>query len=116
VHDLEHRPPEGIETGPVDDPADGDVALDEDDGLPWPDAGGVADWWTDRAQSFAAGVRHFMGAPPSWEHALRVRKEGCQRQRRAASEYLCLLRPGTMLFPTDAPAWRQQRWLDESET
>ncbi|KQW59232.1 TIGR02270 family protein [Variovorax sp. Root411] len=113
VHDLERRPAEGIETGPVDDPADGDVALDDDDGLPWPDAGKVAETWAIRAQSFPAGVRHFMGAPLSWDHAMRVRGEGCQRQRRAASEYLCLLRPGTMLFPTSAPAWRQQRWLGE---
>lgn len=111
VNDLERRPPEGIETGPADDPADGDVALDEDDGLPWPDAGKVSDGWAARAQDFPAGVRHFMGAPPAWEHILRVRREGGQRQRHAASEYLCLLRPGTRLFPTGAPAWRQERWL-----
>nr|WP_176666059.1 TIGR02270 family protein [Variovorax sp. SG517] len=110
-HDLERRPPDGIETGPVDDPADDDVAMDEDDGLPWPDAGKVADAWAARAPDFPEGVRHFMGAPPSWDHAIQVRARGCQRQRRAASEYLCLLRPGTALFPTGAPAWRQQRWL-----
>jgi uncharacterized protein (TIGR02270 family) len=114
-HDLECRPPDGIEAGPVDDPADDDVAMDEDDGLPWPDAGKVADAWAARAAGFPEGVRHFMGAPPSWDHAMQVRARGCQRQRRAASEYLCLLRPGTGLFPTSAPAWRQQRWLGEPE-
>jgi hypothetical protein len=56
-----------------------------------------------------------MGATPSRDHCLRVRKEAGQRQRRAASEYLCLLHPGTVLFPTCAPAWRQQRWLQAAE-
>jgi hypothetical protein len=34
-----------------------------------------------------------------------------QRQRILAAHYLCLLDPGTPLFNTSAPAWRQQRWL-----
>ena len=38
-------------------------------------------------------------------------REGFQRQRSAAALYLCLLQPGTPLFNTAAPAWRQQRLL-----
>jgi hypothetical protein len=38
-------------------------------------------------------------------------KTGFQRQRIAAAEYLTLLAPGTPLFNTAAPAWRQQRLL-----
>lgn len=41
----------------------------------------------------------------------RLLREGFQRQRIAAAEYLCLLQPGTPLFYTSAPAWRQKRWL-----
>ena len=41
----------------------------------------------------------------------RLLREGFQRQRIAAAEYLCLLQPGTPLFNTRAPAWRQKRWL-----
>jgi hypothetical protein len=57
------------------------------------------------------GQRYFMGAPVTWEHCLDVLKHGYQRQRILAAHYLCLLRPGTPLFNTSAPAWRQQRLL-----
>ncbi|AGU47749.1 hypothetical protein VAPA_1c06190 [Variovorax paradoxus B4] len=113
--DLYRKPAEGLETGPTDDPADTDVAMDEDDGLPWPDAHRIGAWWAANAQNFEPGARYFMGAPPSWSHGLQVRKGGCQRQRRAASEHLCFLQPGTPLFPTDAPAWRQQHRLEASD-
>jgi hypothetical protein len=53
-----------------------------------------------------------MGEPPSSAHALKVLREGFQRQRSAAALYLCLLKPGTPLFNIAAPAWRQQRLLD----
>ena len=52
-----------------------------------------------------------MGEPVSVPHCQKVLREGYQRQRMAAAEYLCLLNPGTPLFNTRAPAWRQQRWL-----
>jgi uncharacterized protein (TIGR02270 family) len=35
--DLERKPPEGVEFGPNDNPEDDNVAMDEDDSLPWPD-------------------------------------------------------------------------------
>ncbi len=56
-----------------------------------------------------------MGEQVGLEHCRRVLREGYQRQRRAVAEYLCLLSPGTPLFPIAAPAWRQTRWLAASE-
>ncbi|MET3497974.1 TIGR02270 family protein [Variovorax boronicumulans] len=109
--DLERRPPEDIESGPGDSPEDDNVAMDEDDGLPWPDPAKIGDWWAANAHGFQPGERYFMGAVPSWAHCTGVLRNGYQRQRMAAAEYLCLLRPGSKLFPTSAPAWRQQRWL-----
>lgn len=109
--DLETKPPEQFAPGPTDNPDDDDVAMDEDDGLPWPDPAKLQAWWAVNQQNFQLGVRYFMGAPPSVEHCRKVLREGYQRQRVAAAEYLCLLQPGTPLFPTSAPAWRQQRWL-----
>jgi uncharacterized protein (TIGR02270 family) len=113
--DLERKPPEGVGDGvyggPSDDPADDDVAMDEDDSLPWPDAARVQAWWAAQQARFPAGRRFFMGAEPSPAQALSVLKQGCQRQRAAAAQWRCLLAPGTALFPTRAPAWRQQRWL-----
>jgi uncharacterized protein (TIGR02270 family) len=109
--DLERKPPEGIESGPGDAPEDEDVAMDEDDGLPWPDPARIGDWWAANGHGFQPGERYFMGKVPSWAHCVGVLRHGCQRQRMVAAEYLCLLRPGSKLFPTGAPAWRQQRWL-----
>jgi uncharacterized protein (TIGR02270 family) len=109
--DLERKPPEGVGFGPNDDPNDDNVAMDEDDGLPWPDVEKVSAWWQAHGHRFAPGTRYFMGEPPSLAHCLDVLKNGFQRQRMAAAIYLCLLKPGTPLFNCAAPAWRQQRLL-----
>ena len=114
--DLERRPPEDVELGPNDNPEDEDVGMDPEDGLPWPDAAKVRVWWEANRHRFPAGVRHFMGEPPNPENCRRVLRDGYQRQRIAAALYLALLRPGTPLFPTSAPAWRQKRWLAQAST
>jgi uncharacterized protein (TIGR02270 family) len=119
--DLERKPPEGASDGqfggPNEDPADDNVALDEDESLPWPDPERVQGWWQVNQGRFtttsAAGQRFFMGELPSPAHALKVLREAGQRQRIAAAQWLSLLAPGTKLFQTAAPAWRQQRWLVE---
>lgn len=111
-NDLERKPSQDMLAPDADDPEAADVAMDEDEGLPWPDPERLMHWWEAHASRYpAAGERCFMGQPPSWPHCLRVLRLGCQRQRAAAAAYLCLLRPGTQLFPTGAPAWRQERWL-----
>jgi len=107
--------PEGVDFGPTEDPEDENVAMDEDDGLMWPDPMKVQDWWQANASRFTPGQRYFVGAAPSIRHCLHVLRHGYQRQRIMAAEYLCLLRPGSKLFPVAAPAWRQQRWLAEEE-
>jgi len=107
--------PDDVEAGPEDDPQDDDVAMDEDDGLPWPDAEKIAAWWQDNAQRFAAGARYFMGQPPTVPHCLNILKTGFQRQRESAALHLCFLKPGTLLFNTAAPAWRQKRWLGATQ-
>lgn len=109
--DLDRKPPEGVEIGPNGDPEDPNVALDGDDGLPWPDAAKLAAWWKANGASFTPGARYFLGQAPTAAHCLSVLQTGFQRQRRHAAEYLCLLKPGTPLFNIAAPAWRQQRLL-----
>lgn len=109
--DLDRKPPTGIDFGPNDDPEDDNVAMDEDDGLPWPDPDKVQAWWQAQQHRFPVGQRFFIGEPPSPAHALKVLRDGFQRQRIAAAQWACLLTPGTRLFQTAAPAWRQQRWL-----
>lgn len=109
---LDLRTPEEMNLGPTDDPEDGDVSMDADDSLPWPDPEKIGAWWLASGHRFAAGARYFMGEHPSPAHCLSVLKSGFQRQRKAAAVHLCLLNPGTPLFNTAAPAWRQERWLN----
>lgn len=113
---LERKPPEDLASGPGEDTDEDDIALDEDDGLPWPDPQRVSAWWSANSHRWQPGARCFMGAPPTAAHCLEVLGTGYQRQRAAAAEHLCLLRPGTWLFPTHAPAWRQMQWLDAMGT
>jgi uncharacterized protein (TIGR02270 family) len=109
--ELERTPPENFEGGPNDNPDDSDVAMDPDDGLLWPDVERVQRWWSHNAFRFQPGVRYFLGAPVTRDHCIEVLKNGYQRQRILAAHYVCLLEPGTPLFNTSAPAWRQQKLL-----
>jgi uncharacterized protein (TIGR02270 family) len=110
--DLEVKPPEeGSSAGPNDDPADPNVEMDVDDGLPWPDPERISRWWESNGSRFEPGTRYFLGAPVTRENCVRALKEGFQRQRLLAAHYLCLLEPGTVLFEWRAPAFRQQRLL-----
>lgn len=111
---LHRSAPEDV--GDEEEQGDDQVALDEDEGLPWPQVDGVRAWWSANGQRFAAGVRHFVGAPPTPAHCLQVLRSGTQRQRIAAANWMCILQPGTPLFNTAAPAWRQQRWLGSPGT
>jgi uncharacterized protein (TIGR02270 family) len=111
--DLERKPPEDFESGPNDDPADPNVDMDQDDGLPWPDPIKIKAWWAENGNRFQSGSRYFMGAPVTRDHCIAVLRSGYQRQRILAAHYLCLLQPGTPLFNTSAPAWHQQQLLAE---
>jgi uncharacterized protein (TIGR02270 family) len=109
--DLERKPPQDFVGGPSDDPGDDDVSLDEDESLPWPDQGLVQRWWRSRAGTMPIGRRLFLGQVPTPECACRALRDGLQRQRLMAAQWLCVLAPGAKLFATAAPAWRQQRRL-----
>ena len=109
--DLERKPPENAPSGPTDDPEDNNVAMDEDDGLPWPDVVRVHAWWQSNSVRFPAGHRYLVGAPVSEAQCIKVLHTGGQRQRAVAAAMRCILKPGTPLFQVAAPAWRQKRWL-----
>jgi uncharacterized protein (TIGR02270 family) len=109
--DLDGKPPEGVDFGPNDDPDDENVAMDQDDSLPWPDVARIQAWWEANQQRFEPGLRYFMGEPLNIASCQSVLREAYQRQRSAAALYLSGLQPARPLFPIAAPAWRQQRWL-----
>ena len=102
---------EDFEGGPTENPEDENVDMDPDEGLMWPDPHRIQTWWDANKHRFQPGQRYFMGAPVTREHCIEVLKNGYQRQRILAAHYLCLLNPGTPLFNTSAPAWRQQKLL-----
>ena len=108
---LEAERPDGFQGGPSDRPEDEDVALDPDESLPWPDVQGIERRWAVHASHFTQGQRYFVGAPVTRAHCVSVLGQGYQRQRLLAAHHLCLMEPGTQLFNTSAPAWRQRRWL-----
>ena len=108
--ELEQPPPADLQTGPSDDPDDEDVALDDDENLPWPDPARVQRWWQARAGAFAA-PRCFAGAAPTPAHLGQVLRTGTQRQRALAAQQRVLLQPGQACFNVAAPTWRQRRLL-----
>jgi uncharacterized protein (TIGR02270 family) len=109
--DLERKDAGQASSGPNDDSSDDNVALDEDESLPWPDVERVQAWWEQHRASMPASGRCFMGAAASAEHCAQVLRTGAQRQRHAAALLLALMKPGSVLFNVAAPAWRQQRAL-----
>jgi uncharacterized protein (TIGR02270 family) len=111
LSELRADRPANFESGPADDPEDANVATDTDDGLPWPNPEKIGQWWAANESRFRKGSRCFVGKPVTREHCIDVLKNGYQRQRILAAHYLCLLEPGTRLFNTSAPAWRQKRLL-----
>lgn len=107
--DLDRKPPEADST-----PAEGDeaaAAVEEDLNLPWPAPERIEAWWQVNANRFQPGVRYFVGQAPSIASVTSELNNGFQRRRVAAAQYRCLLAPGTPLFNTAAPAWRQQKLL-----
>ncbi len=113
-HDLQ-RPAAENPKDPNDDPNDDNVDMDPDDGLPWPDQVKVQAWWNGHGTKFTSGARYLVDATLSRGHCIDVLKGGHQRQRIAAAHHLCVLNPGTPLFNTSSPAWRQQRLLTQME-
>jgi uncharacterized protein (TIGR02270 family) len=111
AEDLDRPPPADHEAGPTDDPADEDVSLDPDDGLPWPDPQRVALWWRERQGRFPAGTRFLLGHRIEPEALLSILKTGRQRQRAAAALELALIRPGTVLFEARARGSSQRHQL-----
>lgn len=109
--DLELRDTPDYDAGPNDDPADANVAMDADENLPWPDPQLVEAWWQREQGAFHSGQGYLLGRPLSEHGYLQALTTGQQRQRIVAACGLARPRPTEALFPTSAPAWRQQALL-----
>lgn len=109
--DLDADKPEDFEAGPIEDPADENVAMDRDEDLTWPDPIKIQAWWHAKQQQFQNGQRYLLGVPITEAQCRKVLREGFQRQRAAAALELALMKPDEVLFEVRAPGWRQQRLL-----
>jgi uncharacterized protein (TIGR02270 family) len=106
---LDRSAPGDFSAGPTDDPGDEDVAMDPDDGLPWPDPAKVEAWWRTH-RTLTRRVRHLGGRPLDRESCLAVLRAGNQSQRRAAAYELALAQ-SQPLWNWRARATRQQERL-----
>jgi len=109
--DLENKPPKDFPSGPTDNPADEDVSMDPDDNLPFPNPQKVAGWWSKNQSRFAPGTRCLLGQPMDIANLGEVLRIGKQRQRAAAAIELSVRQPGTPLFETRMPGFRQRQLL-----
>ena len=109
--DLVLRPPPSVPDEPNDDPADENVALDEDAYLSWPDPGRVGQWWSDNRGRFTVGTGYFLGTPKDAADWLGALSDGYQRQRHAAALELAIRQPGSAMFETRARARLQRQLL-----
>ncbi|WNZ81086.1 TIGR02270 family protein [Pseudomonas sp. P105] len=109
--DLELRDLPDFDAGPNDDPQDTNVAMDPDENLPWPDPQLITAWWQAHGGNFQAGVGYVLGQMQSEASFRQALAHGQQRQRIAAACGVARFRPNEVLFPTSAPAWRQQQLL-----
>ena len=106
-HGLDGDVPAEFTTGPTDDTADENVAVDADENLPWPDPGKLQAWWGMHGKRFAHGVRHLCGSPLTLQICHEVLRGGYQRQRRAATYELAIANPSGPLWNWRARAHAQ---------
>ena len=112
VNKLEGVAPGDFASGPTDDPADEDVALDPDEGLSWPDRDAVQQWWKKESKRFSRSERYLGGGPITDDAVLlEVLRTGRPRARSLAALARTLRHPGEALFDIRAPAHRQRAAL-----
>ena len=108
---LTMETPPFSDVGPTDDPADDNVRIDVDDSLPFPDPDAVNSWWIEHRAAIPAGTKLLLGEHLSDEWLMQVLRSGAQPQRDAAALELAIAHPGSVLFNTRAPGFRQQSIL-----
>ncbi len=109
--DLDRRPPADFQSGPNDDPEDENVALDEDENLPWPDPERIGQWWTANRSRFSVGTPYFLGAPKATADWLEALSDAFQRQRHAAALELAIRQPNKAMFEVRARGRLQRQLL-----
>jgi uncharacterized protein (TIGR02270 family) len=100
---------EDYSAGADDDPESDEIAGDPDEGLPWPNAASIREWWGKRSSAFSPVAKYLAGAPIADDALRSLLRGGPQRRRAAAAELFAL--SGRPLFDVGAPAFRQHARL-----
>lgn len=111
--------PLGLEIDPMVAPAeaspagldDDQVAVDPDDGLPWPNVNAVQSWWALKASTLPTRTRLVAGSEPGVEGCKTLLRTGAQPVRDLAALHLKRLLPTEVVFNCAAPSRRQLRLL-----
>jgi uncharacterized protein (TIGR02270 family) len=111
LHDLERRDSPDFDAGPSDDPQDGNVAMDPDESLPWPEPTLVQGWLNKHSASLQTGSAYLLGEPFREGACVRALSSANQRQRQVAAGLLARYIPTEAVFPVSAPAQRQKGLL-----
>ncbi len=109
--DLDGEEPEGFEDGPSEEAEDGDVDMDSDENLPWPNPEMITKWWQVHRKDFRPGVRYLRGKEMDMVNLRDALFHGNQRQRAAAALEMAIREPSKPLFETRAPGKRQEKLL-----
>lgn len=95
---FQENPPTPNSSLPNDDAEDGNVELDEDENLPYPDIAKVTAVWQKCQHQFVSGQRYFFGKSITAENLNQIYKIANQRCRRVVAMELALLQPSQFLI------------------
>jgi len=104
---LKGEDPYDFDEDPDDDTDN--IEMDPEENLPWPDPRLAGTWWQQNRNRFNNGTRYFLGKTLSSGHLRQIFLSCSQRQRASATVELVLMNPGTALYETRAPGFRQMR-------
>ncbi|MGK3992641.1 TIGR02270 family protein [Sorangium sp. So ce1024] len=105
---LRGEAPQGVRSGPSDEPEDEDVSMDLDESLAWPDRERVGEWWKRRGGEFRRGTRYLLGRTMTVEWLEEVLRLGRQPARLGAALELATRRARRGVVEVRGPASRQQ--------
>ena len=99
---LSQAAPEHVVAIPSENASDPNVAMDDDENLPWPNAALIAASWKHIAHQYIKGQRYFMGNDINTATLTHCIQHAYQRQRHAAALELALLDSANCLINTRA--------------
>ena len=99
---LTQEPPQDRALTPSENPDDDDIAMDEDEKLPWPQADLVDAFWKSARGQFNQGERYLLGKEITAANLSGHLQEANQRQRQAAALERALLEPSQIFTNTRA--------------